>query len=188
MLTIPTSLRVFAHRARDSRGIEELHLSGTLPARREGPPLHIHAFEDEHGQVLSGTLSASLDGKTMTIGSGGTARFPKGSAHRWWNAGDDELVFRGIATPAVDLDRFLHALFEVLNAGDSGRPPLFYLAHVLYRHRKTQTTLVMPRIVQSVMLPIMVLIGTVVGKYRGSSWPGCPERCVGAPSASIPNA
>ena len=119
----------------------------------------------------------------MTIAAGGSARFPKGSAHRWWNAGDDELAFQGIATPVVDLDRFLQALFEVLNAGDAGRPPFFYLAHVLYRHRKTQTTLVMPRIVQSVMLPILVLIGTVVGKYRGSAWPGCPERCVGALSS-----
>jgi hypothetical protein len=79
-------------------------------------------------------------------------------------------------------------LFEVLNAGDSGRPPIFYLAHVLYRHRKTQTTLVMPRIVQAVMLPIVVLIGTVFGKYRGSAWPGCPQRCVGAPPSSIPSA
>jgi len=183
-----TGERLVLHRAHDSRGIEVLHLSGTLPARREGPPLHIHAFEDEHGQVLSGTLSASLDGKTMTIGTGGTVHFPKGIAHRWWNAGEDELVFRGIATPAVDLDRFLQALFEVLNASESGRPPLFYLAHVLYRHRKTQTTLVMPRIVQFVMLPITVLIGTVVGKYRGTAWPGCPERCVGAPSASTPSA
>lgn len=179
-----TGERLVLHRARDSRGIEELHLSGTLPARRAGPPLHIHALEDEHGQVLSGTLSASLDGKTLTVATGGMARFPKGSAHRWWNAGDDELVFQGIATPAVDLDRFLHALFEVLNAGASNRPPLFYLAHVLHRHRKTQTTLVMPRIIQSVIFPITILIGTVLGKYRGTAWPGCPERCVGAPSST----
>jgi mannose-6-phosphate isomerase-like protein (cupin superfamily) len=183
-----TGERLVLHRARDTQGIEELHLSGTLPARREGPPLHIHAFEDEDGQVVSGTLSASLDGKTMTVGPGGGARFPKGSAHRWWNAGDEELIFRGVATPAVDLDRFLQALFEVLNAGNSGRPPLFYLAHVLYRHRKTQTALVMPRIAQSVMLPIMVLVGTIIGKYRGRAWPGCPERCVGAPFSSRPGA
>jgi mannose-6-phosphate isomerase-like protein (cupin superfamily) len=180
--------RLTIHRTRDSRGVEELHLSGTLPARREGPPLHIHALEDEHAQVISGTLSAIIDGKTMTVGPGGWARFPKGSAHRWWNAGDDELVARGIATPAVDLDRFLQALFEVLNAGEAGRPPFFYLAHVLYRHRKTQTILAMPRLIQSVMLPLAVLVGTALGKYRGTAWPGCPERCVGAPSPSTPSA
>ena len=179
-----TGERLIIHRAHDSRGIEELHLFGTLPARREGPPLHVHAAEDEHGQVLSGTLSATLDGKTMTVGPGGTVRFPKGSAHRWWNAGDDELVFQGIATPAVDLDRFLHALFEVLNASDSPRPPLFYLAHVLNRHWKTQSVLVVPRAVQRVLFPIIVLLGTVLGKYRGTAWPGCPSRCTGAPLTS----
>lgn len=178
-----TGERLVLHRARDSRGVEELHLHGSLPARREGPPLHIHALEDEHGQIISGTLSAILDGKTMTIGAGGSARFPKGSAHRWWNAGEEELVFQGVASPVVDLDRFLHAVFEVSNSSESGRPPFFYLAHVLYRHRKTQTMLAIPRIVQSVMLPLAVLLGTVLGKYRGNAWPGCPERCVGAPPA-----
>lgn len=30
-----------------------LELRGTLPAHREGPPLHIHHFEDEEGLVTS---------------------------------------------------------------------------------------------------------------------------------------
>jgi hypothetical protein len=94
-------------------------------------------------------------------------------------------VFRGVATPVVDLDRFLQALFEVLNAGEAGRPPLFYLAHVLYRHRGTQRALIMPLLIQSLVLPIVVLVGTAFGKYRGTAWPGCPARCMGAPS--LPN-
>jgi len=168
--------------------VDELHLAGTLPPRREGPPLHIHAFEDEHGQVIAGTLSAMLDGKTLTIEAGGSARFPRGSAHRWWNAGDQELVFRGVATPVVDLDRYLQALFEVLNAGPAGRPPLFYLAQVLWRHRRTQTALVVPRLLQSMMFPVFVFVGTLLGKYRGNSWPGCPARCPGAPYVPNPDA
>ena len=176
------------HRRRDAEGRIVLYLDGTLPPKADGPPLHVHFLEREEGLVRAGTLGAQVGGEKIVVPTGGTAVLPAGIPHRWWNAGDDELVFRGTATPAVDLDRFLHALFEVLNAGAAGRPPLFYLAHVLYRHRKTQTTLVMPRIVQSVMLPITVLIGTVVGKYRGSAWPGCPERCVGAPPSSNPNA
>ena len=90
-------------------------------------------------------------------------------------------MFRGVATPAVDLDRFLQALFEVLNSRPAGRPPLFYLAHVLHRHRKTQTTLNMPRPLQSVLLPIVVFVGTLLGMYQGNAWPGCPTRCLGAP-------
>ncbi len=141
----------------------------------------MHTFEDEFGQVLSGTLSAELDGKVQKIEGGGSAQFPKGRAHRWWNAGNEELVFRGVAKPAVDLDRYLQAMFEVINAGKAGRPPLYYMAHVLYRHRKTQTALMMPPRVQSIVLPILVGMGTLLGKYKGTDWPGCPARCNGAP-------
>jgi hypothetical protein len=161
--------------------VEELHLSGTLPARGEGPPLHVHFGEDEKGQVISGTLGAMLEGKRLVIEAGGSASFPRGSAHRWWNEGDNELVFRGVATPLVDLDRYLHALFEVVNAGPPRRPPIFYIAHVLHRHRKTQLALVMPLVVQRVLFPIVISLGTLLGKYRGTDWPGCPARCTGAP-------
>jgi mannose-6-phosphate isomerase-like protein (cupin superfamily) len=171
-------------RIKTDDGIEELRLTGSLPARRPGPPLHIHFEEHEHGEVVSGTLSALVDGNLLVIKAGGSAHFPMGSAHRWWNDGDEELLLRGVVTPAADLDRFLQALFEVLNAGSPNRPPLFYMAHVLYRHRKTQAVLVVPRAVQRTLFPIVVLLGTVLGKYRGTAWPGCPSRCTGAPLTS----
>jgi mannose-6-phosphate isomerase-like protein (cupin superfamily) len=179
-----TGERLTLRRIKSDKGVEELHLSGSLPARRQGPPLHIHFEQDEHGEVISGTLSASVDGKDFQVAAGGSGHFAKGSAHRWWNDGDQELVFRGVATPAVDLDRFLQAIFEVLNAGSPERPPLFYMAHVLHRHRHTQLTLVVPRVLQRVLFPIVVLLGTVLGKYRGTAWPGCPSRCSGAPLVS----
>ena len=102
-----------------------LELKGSLPPHRQGPPLHIHVAEDEEGVVRSGTLSAVLNGRRLTAGSGEQVSFPRGSAHRWWNDGNEPLVFEGYARPAVDLDRFLQAIFEVLNAGSDGRPPLF---------------------------------------------------------------
>ena len=39
-------------------------LRGTLPAHREGPPLHIHHLEDEEGLIIGGTLSAVVGGRT----------------------------------------------------------------------------------------------------------------------------
>jgi mannose-6-phosphate isomerase-like protein (cupin superfamily) len=179
-----TGERLTLRRIKSGSGIEELQLSGSLPPHREGPPLHIHFGEDEYGEVVSGTLSASVDCKHILVEAGGSAHFRKGSVHRWWNDGDKELVFRGVATPAIDLDRYLQALFEVLNAGPPRRPPLFYIAHVLHRHRNTQSALVIPRALQRVLFPIVVFLGTVLGKYRGTDWPGCPARCTGAPLSS----
>lgn len=158
-------------------GLIWLALRGTLPPHRQGPPLHVHYREAEEGQVMAGTLSAVLNGRTIQIGVGDTASFPAGSAHRWWNDGEETLVFEGHAGPAGDLDRYLQAVFDVLNSGESDRPPLFYMARVAWRHRRTQAVLLMPRAIQALVLPVIVLIGTILGRYRGTNWPGSPGRC-----------
>ena len=161
-----------------------LELKGSLPPHREGPPLHIHFLEDEEGHVRSGTLSAEIGGQLLAIGPGKSVRIPRGVAHRWWNAGDDPLVFEGYARPAVDLDRYLEAIFQVMNAGPPGRPPIFYMAHVALRHRRTQAVLLIPRPTQWVLFRLLVAAGTVLGKYRGDDWPGCPARCPGVQDES----
>jgi mannose-6-phosphate isomerase-like protein (cupin superfamily) len=163
-----------------------LEIRGSLPARSEGPPVHIHFEEDEEGTVHRGTLSAVVDGRRLNAGPGESARLPKGSAHRWWNEGDETLEFTGLARPVVDLDRYLQAVFEVVNAGPPNRPSIVYMAHAVLRHRKTQAALLMPRAVQAVVLRFAVLIGHLTGRYRGRDWPGCPERCTGAPHLESP--
>ena len=162
-------------------GIDILHLAGTLPPHRDGPPLHIHHLEDEDGVVLTGRLSVQLGDRSFEAGPGEPLTLPRGQAHRWWNAGDQPLSVNGRAFPLVDLDRYLQAVFEIINAGPPGRPSLFYLAHLARRHRHTQAMLVMPLALQAVLFPLVVAVGTVLGKYRGTDWPGCPDRCVGVP-------
>jgi quercetin dioxygenase-like cupin family protein len=162
-----------------------LAVSGTLPAHSEGPPLHVHHVEDEEGIVTAGTLSAEVAGRRLTIPAGERVRLPHGIPHRWWNDGDEPLAFEGHVRPAVDLDRYLHGVFEVLNAGEPNRPPLFYMAHVALRHRRTQGILVMPPPVQAVLFRLVVAVGTLLGRYRGIEWPGCPARCTGAPETAV---
>lgn len=157
-----------------------LELQGTLPPHREGPPMHIHFAEDEGGRVESGVLSFVINGRRMSAGTGESVSIPHGAIHRWWNEGDEPLAFNGVARPAVDLDRYLQAVFEVMNASPSGRPSLFYIAHVVLRHRRTQAVLIMPRLLQAVMFRLVVAVGTLLGRYRGDDWPGCPSRCLGA--------
>lgn len=172
-------------RRRREREQSVLELRGSLPPRREGPPLHIHHLEDEEGRVIEGQLSVDVGGARVEAGPGQSVQLPRGVPHRWWNQGDRTLVFEGRARPVVDLDRYLQAVFEVLNAGSPDRPPLFYLAHVALRHRRTQQVLVMPRAVQAVLFPAVVLLGSLLGRYRGRDWPGCPARCTGAPEVAL---
>lgn len=168
-------------RARDAQGQIVLFLDGSLPPGTSGPPLHIHFHEHEHGVVKAGKLGAQVGTEKFVVPTGGTVDLPAGRLHRWWNAGDDLLEFSGHVVP-VDLDRFLQAVFAVLNASD-GKPSLFYLAHVLWRHRDTQRLSIPPPAIQRILWPAVLLIGRALGKYRGSDWPGSPESCLGAPLA-----
>lgn len=133
--------------------------------------------------MLTGTLSVRVGGRVLAVGAGGTASLPRGVPHCWWNDGEEELRFEGVARPVLDLDRYLQAIFEVMNAGPPGRPPLFYLAHVALRHRRTQSVLLFPRPLQTLLFGAALAIGTLLGRYRGIDWPGCPARCCGAPEA-----
>ena len=165
----------------DGRAV--LHLRGSLPPHREGPPMHIHYLEDEVVEyVTAGRLAAEIGGRRVAAGPGETVQLPRGVPHRWWNGGDEPLEFEGHVHPVEDFDRYLQGVFDVVNASASGRPSLFYLAQLVLRHRRTQAVLMMPPPVQMVLFRLVVAIGTVLGHYRGTDWPGCPARCTGAPS------
>ena len=168
-------------RQRTSEGQTVLLIDGSLPAHTAGPPLHIHFQVLEEGTVKAGTLGAQIGGKQFQAKAGESASFSPGVIHKWWNAGDDLLELSGRATPAGDLDQYLQALFAVLNASPSGRPSLFYLAHVLWRHRFTQAVMLPPPAIQRFLFPVILLVGRVLGKYRGDGWPGSPAMCPGAP-------
>jgi hypothetical protein len=168
-------------RERGPSGQVILIVEGSLPAASAGPPAHVHFQEREEVQVRAGTVGARIGEQTVVLQTGGEAVFPAGTVHSWWNAGDGLLELRGRVFPAGDLDRFLQALFAVLNAGDSGRPSIFYLAHVLWRHRRTQRILKPPVAIQQILFPVVLLVGRILGKYSGAAWPGCPESCTGAP-------
>ena len=160
-----------------------LELKGTLPPKRQGPPRHIHHLEDEFGSVSAGVLSVEIGGVVREAGVGEALTLPRGVPHRWWNAGEELLRFEGHVSPIVDLDRYLQAVFEVVNAGPAGRPSLVYLAHIALRHRRTQSILLLPAALQWVLFRLAYAWGTLTGRYRGTEWPGCPARCPGAPTA-----
>jgi mannose-6-phosphate isomerase-like protein (cupin superfamily) len=81
----------------------ETSLGRFAPPRRQGPPMHIHLAEDEEGRVVSGTLSAVLNGRQITAGPGQSVSFPRGAAHRWWNDADEPLHFEGYTRPSWTL-------------------------------------------------------------------------------------
>jgi quercetin dioxygenase-like cupin family protein len=62
---------------------------------------HVHPSQWERFEVVSGTLGARVGGREVEAGPGQVVGVAPGAAHSWWNAGDDELVFRCEVRPAL---------------------------------------------------------------------------------------
>ena len=161
--------------------MEVLELEGGVPPHGEGPPEHVHVGQIEEGHVVSGVLTATVGGQRSTRRAGESVVLPADIPHRWWNEGDEPLVFKGRALPAGDLDRFLQAIFAIVNASPKGRPSLFHMAHLLHRYRHAYHMMMMPMWLQRILFPIVIAIGRVAGAYPKSGWPGSPGSCTGAP-------
>ena len=72
----------------------------TVVAPGEGPPLHVHANEDETLYVLEGRARFKLGDEMHEGGAGALAFIPRGVRHTFQNAGDAPLRMLAHFTPA----------------------------------------------------------------------------------------
>ena len=92
--------------------------------------------------------------------------FKPGEAHRFWNAGTEELHCLGRIAPADNVEYFLTQLFESTKRNGGTRPDPFDIAFLISRYRSEFGVLEIPTAVQRVMFPVLRLFGTMLGKYR----------------------
>ncbi len=132
-----------------------------------GPPMHVHYFQEEGFTVVQGRLGYQLHGGEPTYASvGESVVFPAGIAHKFWNAGNDELKCHAYIAPPDNLEFFLGGVFDAQKRGRNGRPDLFDAAFLAWRYRREYRMLDIPAFVQTYVFPIVVVIGSLLGKYR----------------------
>ncbi len=68
-----------------------------------------HTRRSEHWMVVAGSAKITLDGREITLSTGGTIDVPIGAAHRIENVGNEKLVFieiqRGSYLGEDDIER-----------------------------------------------------------------------------------
>ena len=132
-----------------------------------GPPMHVHYFEQEEFIVTQGRLGYQLlGGEPQFAGVGETATFPPGVAHKFWNAGNEDLKCDAYVSPPGNVEFFLTAMFDAQKRGKNGRPDIFDSAYLAWRYRSEYAMLEIPSLVQKLVFPVIVMIGTALGKYR----------------------
>jgi mannose-6-phosphate isomerase len=75
----------------DEAGNYKVKRIEVLPAKRLS--YQRHECRSEHWMVVAGKAKVTLDGREMTVVSGGTVDVPAGAAHRIENIGDETLIF-----------------------------------------------------------------------------------------------
>jgi quercetin dioxygenase-like cupin family protein len=139
-----------------------------------GPPMHVHHLQEESLTVERGTMGWQRRGEEEQVaGPGETVTFASGEMHRFWNAGEDELVCTGYVRPPDNLEFFLTQIFASTRANGGKRPRLFDAAYLLSRYRSEFGMADIPAPVQRFVFPVVVAIGQLLG--RGLRFAGAPE-------------
>ncbi len=139
-----------------------------------GPPMHVHHWQDESLTVVQGKIGAQILGEPPTFhGVGETVTFKRGVAHKFWNAGEELLVCRGMASPAYNLEYFLTEIFHSTKA-NGGKIPSVLDAAFLQRTYQSEFDMVeMPAFVKKILLPLLFVVGKWMGTHR--KFAGAPQ-------------
>ena len=132
-----------------------------------GPPMHVHHHQEEALTIQQGRIGYQRPGEPEQFAeSGETVVFKPGEAHRFWNAGEEDLRCTGYIEPADNLEYFLTALFESQRENGGSRPDPFEAAFLARRFRSEFGMAMIPAVVQRLVFPLLVTVGRLLGKYR----------------------
>ena len=132
-----------------------------------GPPMHIHHYQVEALTVRSGRIGYQRPGQPEQFaGPGDTVTFAAGDAHRFWNAGAEPLVCTGYIDPADNIEFYLGSIFDAARQAKGNAPSLFDMAFLMTRYRSEFTLVAIPAGVRRFVFPLVVALGTALGKYR----------------------
>ena len=127
---------------------------------------HVHPSQTETFEVLSGTLGAKLGRRQVEARAGDVVVIPPRTAHKWWNAGEDTLVFRAEVRPALQFERLIETMFGLAADGKTstkGMPNPLRLAVIANHHLDDVQLPVVPRWLQKAALSLGAPMGRIVG-------------------------
>ena len=87
------------------------------------PPAHYHPAQDEHFEVLEGTLMARVDGQERELRKGDVLDIPRGMAHQMWNVADSPARALWQTRPAGRTEEWFRAIDRLIDGEGGERMP-----------------------------------------------------------------
>jgi len=165
-----TGERVVVRVGTEDSGGELLAIDGYIKPGGAVTGEHIHPVIEEHFTVVRGRVGFRIDGRESIARPGERLHVPAGTAHDWWNAGEEEAHIVVEIRPGDRFEEMALNLFGLAQEGKTnskGMPNLLQAAifarefgDVLYFTRP-------PLVVQRLLFGSLAQIARALG-YRGS--------------------
>ncbi len=134
-------------------------------------PVHVHSFQEERFEVLSGTLGSHAAGVELTHKPGDeVVVVPPGVEHTVWNAGEEEVHALVELRPAsVRTETMLETVFGLAQDGKLSKAGIpsnpFRLALIVHDYEDQQYLAQPPLAVQRLLFGALAKVGRLLG-YR----------------------
>src|SRR5213595_670998 len=127
---------------------------------------HVHPSQSERFAVVAGTLGLMAGREKLELGPGDVATVDPGTAHRFWNAGDEPVRFVCEIRPALQFESLLETMFALAADGKTGRkgmPNPLRLAVIAKAHFDTVRLPFPPASLQRLGLAVAAPVGRLIG-------------------------
>jgi quercetin dioxygenase-like cupin family protein len=139
---------------------------------------HVHPSQSERFAVKSGKLGLKAGREKRELQPGQFVVVEPGTAHRFWNAGDEPVTFVCEIRPALQFESLLETMFALAVAGKTNRkgmPNLLRLAVIANAHFDTVRLPFPPAWMQKAGLGLGAPLGRLLGyKPAYEPEPGMP--------------
>jgi quercetin dioxygenase-like cupin family protein len=148
---------VFRKTAADTNG-ELLEFDLHLAPAGQVPGKHVHRYQDEHFEVLSGSMRFKQGRKTIVVHAGESLLIPAGASHKFENGGDEEAVVRVQVRPAMKMEELFETVTDLAQDGrvtKKGMPKPLDLALFVREYKDEVQAPFPPRFMQqAAMIPL----------------------------------
>jgi mannose-6-phosphate isomerase-like protein (cupin superfamily) len=127
---------------------------------------HVHPFQSERFEVASGLLSVKAGKETLDLGPGEVTVIEPGTAHKFWNAGEDTVRFTCTVRPALQFESLIETMFGLAADGKTNRkgmPNPLRLAVIANHHFDVVRLPVIPHWLQKTGLAMGSPVGRLLG-------------------------
>ena len=156
----------FLRTAADTNG-ELVEMEATYRPGSVEPLEHFHPRQEEHFEVVSGSLRARVGTEDRSLAAGDELDIPRGTMHAMWNEGDDEARVIWQTRPALRTEDFFVAVGRLAQEGKltaKGAANPLLGAALLHEFRGEFRTTSPPPAVQAVVVPALAMLARLLGQ------------------------